>query len=204
VVSSWLCFQAQSLGRLTFPPTATGQVRFQCSTDFLIALSMEFMKTIAYDMVTVVTEADKEEHIERLKFLNHELRRLIQHPQLFQSANIEARFFTLLGVDSRMQFGTACCKLLVEVEMHKIMRSSRKNETRKSYVDGSRNWENFLLDGAPGTRYKVVQTVPKSTFQIVPAVGMRIVADFEREEAKIVRFVQQVSRHDVQPPSLFA
>ena len=155
-------------------------------------------------MVTVVTEVDQEEHIARLKFLIHELQRLICYPRLFRSANVEARFFSLLGADSRMQFGKACSKLLMEAEMRKIMRSSRKNETRKSFIDGSRNWENFLLDGAPGMQYTVVQTVPKSTFQMVPAVGMRIVADFEREEAEIIRFVEQVSTHNVQSSSLFA
>jgi hypothetical protein len=81
--------------------------------------------------------------------------------------------------------------------MRKIMRSSRKNETRKPYVDGSRTWENFLFDGAPGTPYRVIQTIPKSVFQVIPAVGMRIVADFEREEAEIVRFVEQVGFHVV-------
>jgi hypothetical protein len=158
---------------------------------------MEFIKTKAYSMVIVVAEVKDEQQIARLRFLIHELQRLIEYPQLFRTANIKARFFALLGADSRVQFGKACISLLLEAEMRKIMRSSHKNETRKSYVDGSRSWENFLFDGAPGTPYRVIQTLPKSIFQVIPAVGMRIVADFEREEAEIVRFVEQVSFHVV-------
>src|SRR5205823_14026185 len=71
--------------------------------------------------------------------------------------------------------------LLLEAEMRNIMRSSHKNETRKCYVDGSRNWEKFLFDGAPGTPYRAIQTIPKSVFQVIPAVGMRIVADRSEE-----------------------
>jgi hypothetical protein len=158
---------------------------------------MEFIKARAYSMVIVVAEVKGEQQIARLRFLIHELQRLIEYPQLFRTADIEARFFALLGADSRVQFGKACTDLLLEAEMHNIMRSSHKNETRKCYVDGSRSWENFLFDGAPGTPYRAIQTIPKSVFQVIPAVGMRIVADFEREEAEIVRFVEQVSLHVV-------
>jgi hypothetical protein len=163
---------------------------------------MEFIKARAYSMVKVVSEVKDEKQIARLRFLVHELQRLIEYPRLFQTASIETRFFALLGADSRVQFGKACIKLLLEAEMRNIKRSSRKNETRKSYVDGSRNWENFLFDGAPGTQYQVIRTIPKSVFQVIPAVGMRIVADFEREEAEIVRFVEQVGLHIVSWPLL--
>jgi hypothetical protein len=163
-------------------------------------LSMEFIRARAYSLVIVVAEVDEEQQFARLRFLVHELRRLTQYPRLFRSANLAARFYALLGIDSRMQLGKACTDLLLEAEMRKIMRSSNKSDIRKSYVDGSRNWENFLLDGAPGTQFGVIHTIPKSIFQVVPAVGMRIVADFEREETEIVRFVEQVSLQDVTFP----
>ena len=203
-VKSYPFLSALVLVELTFLVAATGRVQCPCSADFLLTLSMEFFKTRAYSIVTVVTDTNEKQQITRLKFLIHELQRLIQYPRLFRSASIETRFFALLGAHSRMQFGKACIDLLLEAEMHKIVCSSRKNETRKSYVDGSRSWENFLLDGAPGTPYRVVRTVPKSVFQVVPAGGMRIVADYEREESEIVRFVEQVSLHDVSCLSLLA
>ncbi len=158
---------------------------------------MEFMKAKSYHLVAISLEVSEEEQIKRLKFLVDELQRLFQHPQLFQSNKTRARFFALLGVDSRLQFGKASSDLLVEAEIRKIMGSSRKNETRKSFLDGSRGWENFLLDGAPGTGFNYIQTLPRSVFQAVPAVGIRIVADFEREEAEIIRFVEQVSLNNM-------
>jgi hypothetical protein len=158
---------------------------------------MEFFRASAYSMAVVVKEVNEEQQVARLRFLTHELQRLIQNPRLFPSNNVEARFLALLGLESRNEFGKACSNLLVEAEMRKIMHSSLKNETRKSYVDGSKGWENFLLDDAPGIPIPVIQTTPKSVFQVVPAAGMRIVADYEREEAEILRFMKQVSLHDV-------
>lgn len=192
------------LSELTVLPTVNGRVQCPCSTEFLSTLSVEFIRARAYHMVMIVAKVNEEQQIVRLRFLIHELQRLMRYPRLFGSATVEARFLALLGVDSRMQFGKACTDLLLEAEIRKIVRSSHENETRKSYLDGSRNWENFLLDGAPGTPYGVIKTTPKSSFQIIPAVGMRIVADFEREEAEIIHFVEQVSLHDMSCPSSLA
>jgi hypothetical protein len=196
--------QAFPLGELTFLIIVTGRVQSPCSTALLLTLSMEFFKASAYSMVAVVKEVNEERQIARLRFLTHELQRLIENPRLFPSANVEARFLALLGLESRNEFGKACSDLLLEAEMRKIMRSSLKNETRKSYVDGSKGWENFLLDGAPGMPFPVIQTTPKSVFQVVPAAGMRIVADYEREEAEILRFMEQVSLYDVSHASPLA
>ena len=77
------------------------------------------------------------------------------------------------------------------------MRTERKETTRSSYVRGGKSWENFLLDGAPGTPFTVERTIPKSAVQIIPAVGMRIVTDFEKEEFEIVRFVELVRLRDI-------
>ena len=49
--------------------------------------------------------------------------------------------------------------------------------------------------------YRLFQSLSS---KLIPAVGMRIVADFEREEAEIVRFVEQVSLHVVSCPSPLA
>ena len=169
------------------------------------------MKARAYDLVSAVTELSEEEQarrqeeqIMRLGFLVRELRRLLQTPQLFPSAAVRARFFAMLGVDSRLRFGEACKDLLLKAELCKIMRSARKNQTRKLYREDCRAWDNFLLNGAPGTPFEIIPTLPKSAFQVIPAAGMRIVTDFEREESEIVRWVEQVSPHDMSMTSQIA
>jgi hypothetical protein len=140
--------------------------------------------------------SDREKQLTRLNFVNHELRRLIDHPGLFPSQVVHVRFAALMGADSELQLTQACKDLLVAEQIQKLQEISRKQWTRRTFADGTLGWENFLLDGAIGTTFKVQKTMPKSAFQIIPTVGMRIVGDYEREEQEIVRFVQQVSGKD--------
>jgi len=175
-----------------FYMTANGRVQHECSIDFLLALSTELMRARAYKVVAVVRDTNEEEQIERLRFLIHELRRLTRHHHLFPSEAIKARFFALLGLDSSLQLERACVQLLLKAEFRNIAQYVRKTETRKSYLDGSRGWENFLLNGAPGFPRKFAQKIPKSAIQVLPGAGMRIIGELQREENDIVRFVNEV------------
>lgn len=53
------------------------------------------------------------------------------------------------------------------------------------------------MNGAVGTALSSKQTVPKSSFQVIPAVGMRIVGDYENEENQLVSWIQEVSPPNV-------
>jgi len=106
---------------------------------------------------------------------------------------------SILALDSEIRFARASKELLLKEEMRQIDRISRQQFTRPIYKEGSKGWENFFLNMAPGAPDAPIQrpgqrgrTIPESAFQVIPSVGMRIVSDFEREEAEIVRFVEQV------------
>ena len=178
---------------LTNHLTVSGEVLRPCSMDFLLALCLEVMKARAFRIMCVNKNIDLNVQNRRLRFLKHELSRLQQHPQLFESNAARVRFYASLGVDSRLQFSKACIDLLFKDETRRIMQFSRTDLARRTYLNGSKAWENFLLNGAPGTSINSTTTIPKSAYQIIPAVGLRIIADYEREEADIVRFVEQVS-----------
>lgn len=150
----------------------------------------------AEPFVKITKNLDQKIQIRRLQFIVHELTRLFRHPGLFPSGNEQVRFLAIVAIDSELDFREACGNLLIEAEIAKIDRISRESFARPLYVAGSKGWENFLLNMAPGAPEEPSQrakTIPKSAFQIVPAVGMRVIADLEREEAEIVRYVQRAS-----------
>ena len=165
----------------------------ECSVRYLLTLLLELQKARAYALLCVMGESSEECQIRRLQFLAREISRLIRHPELFPSPKAKARFLGVLGADAELQFAQACKTLLLQRELRNLDRKSRKEITRTPYIDGSRGWENFLLNGAPGSGHVSHRTIPKSIFQVVPAVGMQIIADYDREEAEIVRFVEEVS-----------
>ncbi len=80
----------------------------------------------------------------------------------------------------------------MQSEMRAIQQTWQKNVSRKRYIDDTRDWENFLLSDAPELFFISDRTTPEFMIQVLPPVVSRIVADFEREEREILRFVRQV------------
>lgn len=173
-------------------------VELKCSTNYLLTLLLELHKARAQPLLQLTGLSSEESHLRRLQFLAHEISRLLQQPDLFVSSQVRARFLSMLSADAELHFTQACKNLLVNQELRNLERRSRKALTRTPYKDGSVGWENFLLDGAPGSGHASHRTAPTSIFQVVPAVGMRIIADYDREEVEIVRYVEEVS-----DPSLY-
>jgi hypothetical protein len=172
--------------------SVSGVVLHSCSDDFMIVLCLEFWKAQSHQLMRSLRKFDQREQDQRLKFLAHEIQRLLRHPQLFPSESSRIRFFAFLAVDSRFQLCEAVSGLLMQNEIQDLQETWRKNVSRKGYLEGTRGWENFLLFDAPGLRLSSDRTVPESMVQAMPPVAARIVADFEREEREIVRFVEQV------------
>ena len=180
--------------RLSLPFLKDGIVQQACSDDFLIVLCLEFCKVQSHQLISRLRCLDQAEQDQRLGFLAYEIKRLLQHPELFPSESSRVRFLTFLAADSRFQSCKAISSLLMQNEIHNIQESWRKNVSRRGYVEGTRGWENFLLLDAPGLPFTSDKTMPKSIVQVMPPVASRIVADFEREEREILRFVEQVRR----------
>ena len=164
-----------------------------CSMRYLLMLLLELQKARAHALLRVSGASRDEKQLGRVQFLAREISRLLGRPGLFPSLNVKARFLSILAADAELQFSQACKALLLKRELRNLERQSRTQLTRATYKDGSCGWENFLLNGAPGSGFVSYRTTPESIFQVVTAVGMRILADYDREEAEIVKFVQEVS-----------
>jgi hypothetical protein len=173
-----------------------------CSLRYLLMLLLELKKARAFSLVSSCGASDHEKQMDRLGFLTREISRLLKQPGLFPSDTSKARFFAILGADAELQFSQACKALLLKRELRNLERQSRVHLTRTAYLEGSCGWENFGFNGAPGSGFTSRRTNPESVFQVIPAVGIRILADWEREEAEIVRFVREVGHpaiHELQP-----
>lgn len=178
---------------LTFP-REDGIVQHPCSNDFLITICIEFCKAQSHQMISRLRDLEQPQQSQRLEFLAYEVMRLFQHPQLFPSDSSRIRFLSFLAADSRLQLCEAISSMLMQNEMQTMHVSWRKNVSRKGYIEGTRGWENFLLSDAPGLPFDSDRTEPKSMVQVMPPVASRIIADFEREEREILRFVEQVCK----------
>lgn len=177
--------------QLTFP-SEDGVVQQSCSDDFLIVLCVEFCKAQSHQLIIKLRQLDRAEQDQRIGFIAHETRRLLHQPRLFPSESSRVRFLTFLAADSRFQLCEAISGLLMQSEVQDIQETWQKNVSRKGYLDGTRGWENFLLSDAPGLPFTSDRTTPESTVQVLPPVASRIVADFEKEEREMLRFVRQV------------
>lgn len=167
---------------------------------YLLMLLLELKKARAHALVSVSGSSSDENQARRLQLIASEISRLLKRSELFPSPKVKARFLAVLGTDAELQFSQACKALLLKREIRNLERHSRSHLTRTTYKDGSSGWENFLLNGAPGSGFASHRTAPESIFQVVPAVGMRIIADYDREEAEIVRFVKDSTvQLDVSP-----
>ncbi len=176
---------------LTFS-SEDGTVQQSCSDDFLIVLCIEFCRAQSHQLISKLRHLGQAEQDQRIGFINYEIRRLLHHPRLFPSESSRVRFLTFLAADSRFQLCESISGLLMQSEMQTIQQTWQKNVSRKRYLDGTRGWENFLLSDAPGLPFTSDRTTPESIVQVLPPVASRIVADFEKEEREILRFVRQV------------
>ncbi|RMD44186.1 hypothetical protein DV735_g1007, partial [Chaetothyriales sp. CBS 134920] len=141
-----------------------------------------------------IIEMSKKDQLHRLELVNGEIRRLLDYPRLFPNSSIRVRFLAILSLDAELQFHQACANRLLKSQEQELEQVSREKVTRPRYMPGSKGWENFLLNKAPGApdiRHRVI-TGPKSSFQVIPAIGSRIITDLEREEREIVEYVQKV------------
>lgn len=164
-----------------------------CSMRYLLMLLLELQKARAHALLRVSGASRDEKQLGRVKFLAREISRILERPGLFPSLYVKARFLSILAADAELQFSQACKALLLKRELRNLERQSRTQLTRATYKNGSCGWENFLLNGAPGSGFVSHRTTPASIFQVVTAVGMRILADYDREEHEILKFVREVS-----------
>ncbi|EXJ82280.1 hypothetical protein A1O3_06093 [Capronia epimyces CBS 606.96] len=173
--------------------TADGQVLSVCSQKYLTLLVLEFLRAKAFPLVKLGRRHDWAAQIHRVQFLETEISRLFQNPDLFPSPASRARFAAMIALDGNLQFIQAVKDLLLRESAREIAQYSRDKLTHTSYLYGSKGWENFFLNMAPGAPEleKRMVTIPKSSFQIVPAVGMRFIVDNKAEERVIARWIRE-------------
>lgn len=183
--------------------TPDGVVMEPCTTQYLQYLCVEAFRATAQPLVRFVKDTNEDEDEDRLELITYELQRLLHHPALFPSESARVKFLALMALDSELQFQEACSGLMIEAEIHELDSVRRHEYSRPLYQPGTRGWENFLLNMAPGAPEDPSNraiTTPKSALQMVPAVGLRILADFEREEQDIVRYIEQApANYRVEP-----
>ncbi|ETN43366.1 uncharacterized protein HMPREF1541_02525 [Cyphellophora europaea CBS 101466] len=171
-----------------------GVVIEQCTVEYLHHLCVEMLRAMAQPFVRLAKDTNEDEDEDRLEFIIHELKRLLLNPALFPSDSARVKLLALAALDSELQFQEACGNHIVENEVQELELVRRQAYSRPLYQPGTHGWENFLLNMAPGApedpSNRAIST-PKSSFQMIPAVGLRILADFEREERDIVKYIEQ-------------
>jgi hypothetical protein len=170
-----------------------GDVIAPASATYLHSLSVEILRTWAEFFLIDTDAVDDEETMTRLAYLCFELRRFLENPDLFPSDEARARFLAAVSLDPEMQFFSACAGLLIKSELDAIRKDTEQDYTRPTYANDVKGWENFLLNMAPGGPSDPTDrahTAPKTSLQLLPPVGMRIISDIEREEREIERYVE--------------
>jgi hypothetical protein len=165
-----------------------------CSEDYLLSLALEVLRAKASPMVKLTKYVSTNDQISRLQFVSTETRRLFRNPDLFPSDSARVRFAALLALDSDLHFVEAVKELLLYDLQEDLNKYNRVQCTRPCYKPGSKGWENFLLNLGPGApkHDEPLETTPKSAYQLIPPVGMRIVGDANREEEVMAQWIQQV------------
>ncbi|KIW87206.1 uncharacterized protein Z519_12108 [Cladophialophora bantiana CBS 173.52] len=155
---------------------------------------MEVLRAKAFPLVKLARPHEADDQIQRLQFLRTEILRLFRTPDLFPSPATKAKFAAILALDANLQFLQAVKELLlrdtvadIDFYIHHI--------TRRTYLFGSKGWENFFLNMAPGAplRRERIRTSPKSSYQIIPISGMRIIGDAIRQEQGLARWITQTT-----------
>jgi hypothetical protein len=173
---------------------ADGVVIRPCTTGYLRYLCLELFRVSAIPLVRIVNDTDHDADENRAEFVVHEIKRLTLHPGLFPSELAQLRFQALIASDAELQFKAACSSLIIEAEISELEDLRRQLYSRPTYQPGMKGWENFLFNMAPGAPEdpsKRSTTAPGSSFQMVPVAGLRIAAEFEKEEREIVKYTEE-------------
>lgn len=169
-----------------------GVVLESCSVEYVHMVCIELLRARAFMLVRCQQELDSQSQIARLKFLMYEIKRLLLHQGLFPSPSARARFLALSAGSGSLKFLRTCSDLLADSEWHVYDDMWLKECSRPSYLQHSVGWENFLFNKAPGAALAPVKTVPKSSFQIIPAVTVRVMSDLEKERSEILGHIEKV------------
>lgn len=136
---------------------------------------------------------------QRLDFLAYELNRLFKYPKLFPTASTQARFMALsFDLDSEYNFLESCKTLVIQQALGSLDTESKGIIGRSLLGEEVYGWERFLLPRLAETGICIKPKDKSTSFQLLPAVGMRICADFVREESFISdhKFDTSQSHHE--------
>ncbi|KIW58827.1 hypothetical protein PV05_03323 [Exophiala xenobiotica] len=178
---------------------AGGNVVARCSKDYLISLILEILRARAFPLVKLTRSSDVNAQLQRLRLITAEVRRLFHHPELFPSQALRARFTAIVASDANLQFVQAVKHLLLREAIGDFNRFNRVRFTRRSYETGSKGWENFYLNMAPGAptdedmQEDRLQTSPESSWQLIPIAGMRVIGDLVNEERVLLQWIKDTS-----------
>ncbi|KAK5441423.1 hypothetical protein LTS15_011292 [Exophiala xenobiotica] len=187
---------------------AGGNVVVRCSKDYLISLTLEILRARAFPLVTLTRFSDLNAHLQRLQLITVEVRRLFHNPELFPSQALRARFAAIAASDADLQFVQAVKHLLLRNASVSLNRFNRVNFTRRTYETGSKGWENFYFNMAPGaptdkdTQGDRLQTSPQSSWQLIPIAGMRVIGDLVNEERILLQWIKDTSLPVAVQPAL--
>ncbi|KAK5282792.1 hypothetical protein LTR40_002778 [Exophiala xenobiotica] len=151
---------------------------------------------------------DVSAQLQRLQLITVEVRRLFHNPELFPSEALRARFAAIVASDANLQFVQAVKHLLLRDANVSMIRFNRVNFTRRSYETGSKGWENFYFNMAPGaptdkdTQEDRLQTSPQSSWQLIPIAGMRVIGDLVNEERILLQWIKDTSLPVAVQPAL--
>jgi hypothetical protein len=153
---------------------------------------LEILRVRAFPLVKLTRAHDLKAHVQRVQFVVAETHRLLQHPEIFPSSTIRTRFVAIVASDANLQFVQAVKEMLLHDIADNISRHYH-SRNRPSFLPGSKGWENFLFHQAPGVPIQGgrVTTTPKSSYQMIPTVGLRIVGDACREEDILSTWIKE-------------
>ncbi|KAK5358159.1 hypothetical protein LTR20_006355 [Exophiala xenobiotica] len=187
---------------------AGGNVVVRCSKDYLTGLTLEILRARAFPLVKLTRFSDVSAQLQRLQLITVEVRRLFHNPELFPSEALRARFAAIVASDANLQFVQAVKHLLLRDANVSMIRFNRVNFTRRSYETGSKGWENFYFNMAPGaptdkdTQEDRLQTSPQSSWQLIPIAGMRVIGDLVNEERILLQWIKDTSLPVAVQPAL--
>lgn len=173
----------------------SGNVTQTCSTKYLVMLAQELFRAKAADLDVLRANYSRVAQAGRLILLERELRRLLEHPDLFASDSQCLRFFSLLNLEAQYNLSQAFLTLVERDDLHELhqdwqhlIRRSKDGETLKP-------WEAWLRSYAPGKSNFRLQseTNPKSVLQALPPVAMRIIRSYELNEISLRDEMRNVS-----------
>ncbi|KAK6371726.1 hypothetical protein LTS17_008549 [Exophiala oligosperma] len=199
---------------------ASGNVVVPCSKEFLVSLALAVLRARSFPLTRLLdtfksTEELKDfekkyrevcqAQIQRLQMISAEIRRLFQWPALFPSRAFRTKFAALVALDSNLQFVQATSSLLIRKVKAEVDEEFRQ-KAAKTYMKGSKGWENFYLNMAPGvygdTEAAHMETTPRTALQVIPAVGIRVMGDLGREEQMLLQWIRDAQVPVASEPAL--